>query len=118
MLLAISCPNGSPARASWQRQRGKAIFDRNPRWPPGTSPGNGNSPNQIPRCKQWGIKLATLQSRKCPSDTLVFDPRGIRQLAVQARPLDSLLAGIKRPYAPWNPIHCLRQICSFKTRYL
>jgi hypothetical protein len=24
----------------------------------------------------------------------VFDPRGIRQLAVQARPLDSLLAGI------------------------
>ena len=25
---------------------------------------------------------------------------------------------IKRPYAPWNPIHCLRQICSFKTRYL
>ncbi len=50
--------------------------------------------NQIPRCKQRGIKLATPQSRKRPSDTLVFDPRGIRQLAVQARPLDSLLAGI------------------------
>jgi hypothetical protein len=50
--------------------------------------------NQIPRCKQRGINLATLQSRKCPSDTLAFDPRGIRQLAVQARPLDSSLAGI------------------------
>ncbi len=50
--------------------------------------------NQIPRCKQRGINLATLQNRKCPSDTLVFDPRGIRQLAVQARPLDSLLTGI------------------------
>nr|WP_300789219.1 hypothetical protein [uncultured Acetatifactor sp.] len=47
------------------------------------------SPNQIPRCKQRGIKLATLQSSG------VFDPRGIRQLAVQARPLGSLLAGIK-----------------------
>jgi hypothetical protein len=45
--------------------------------------------NQIPRCKQRGIKLATLQSSG------VFDPRGIRQLAVQARPLGSLLAGIK-----------------------
>ncbi len=40
------------------------------------------------------IKLATLQSRKCPSDTLAFDPRGIRQLAAQARPVGSLLAGI------------------------
>jgi hypothetical protein len=40
-------------------------------------------------CKQRGIKLATLQSSG------VFDPRGIRQLAVQARPLGSLLAGIK-----------------------
>ncbi len=47
--------------------------------------------NQIPRCKQRGIKLATLQSSG------VFDPRGIRQLAVQARPLGSLLAGIKEP---------------------
>ena len=46
--------------------------------------------NQIPRCKQRGIKLATLQSSG------VFDPRGIRQLAVQARPLGSLLAGINR----------------------
>ena len=45
--------------------------------------------SQQPRCKQRGIKLATLQSSG------VFDPRGIRQLAVQARPLDSLLAGIK-----------------------
>ena len=44
--------------------------------------------NQIPRCKQRGINLATLQSSG------VFDPRGIRQLAVQARPLGSLLAGI------------------------
>ncbi len=49
--------------------------------------------NQIPRCKQRGIKLATLQSSG------VFDPRGIRQLAVQARPLGSLLAGIKEETA-------------------
>ena len=48
--------------------------------------------NQIPRCKQRGIKLATLQSSG------VFDPRGIRQLAVQARPLGSLLAGIKNRF--------------------
>ncbi len=48
--------------------------------------------NQIPRCKQRGIKLATLQSSG------VFDPRGIRQLAVQARPLGSLLAGIQQDY--------------------
>ena len=48
----------------------------------------GTTENQIPRCKQRGIKLATLQSSG------VFDPRGIRQLAVQARPLGSLLAGI------------------------
>nr|WP_296457338.1 hypothetical protein [uncultured Acetatifactor sp.] len=48
-----------------------------------------NHRNQIPRCKQRGINLATLQSSG------VFDPRGIRQLAVQARPLGSLLAGIK-----------------------
>ena len=45
--------------------------------------------NQIPRCKQRGINLAALQSSG------VFDPRGIRQMCMQACPLDSLLAGIK-----------------------
>ena len=56
--------------------------------------------NQIPRCKQRGIKLATLQSSG------VFDPRGIRQLAVQARPLDSLLAGIKQQQSSGFIISC------------
>ena len=51
--------------------------------------------NQRPRCKQRGINLAALQRRKCLSDILVFDPRGIRQMCMQACPLDSLLAGIK-----------------------
>ena len=46
-------------------------------------------PNQSPRCKQRGIKLAALQSSG------VFDPRGSRQMCMQACPLGSLLAGIK-----------------------
>ena len=54
----------------------------------GEMPADRRKRNQIPRCKQRGINLATLQSSG------VFDPRGIRQLAVQARPLGSLLAGI------------------------
>ena len=46
--------------------------------------------NQRPRCKQRGIKLAALQSSG------VFDPRGSRQMRMQACPLGSLLAGIKK----------------------
>ena len=46
------------------------------------------SPNQRPRCKQRGIKLAALQSSG------VFDPRGSRQISMQAWILGSLLAGI------------------------
>ena len=45
--------------------------------------------NQRPRCKQRGIKLAALQSSG------VFDPRGSRQISMQAWLLGSLLAGIK-----------------------
>ena len=45
--------------------------------------------NQSPRCKQRGIKLAALQSSG------VFDPRGSRQISMQAWILGSLLAGIK-----------------------
>ena len=45
--------------------------------------------SQIPRCKQRGIKLAALQSSG------VFDPRGSRQISMQAWLLGSLLAGIK-----------------------
>jgi hypothetical protein len=45
--------------------------------------------NQRPRCKQRGIKLAALQSSG------VFDPRGSRQISMQAWILGSLLAGIK-----------------------
>ena len=44
--------------------------------------------NQRPRCKQRGIKLAALQSSG------VFDPRGSRQISMQAWLLGSLLAGI------------------------
>ncbi len=44
--------------------------------------------NQIPRCKQRGIKLVALQSSG------VFDPRGSRQISAQVRLLGSLLAGI------------------------
>ena len=46
--------------------------------------------NQIPRCKQRGIKLVALQSSG------VFDPRGSRQISAQVRLLGSLLAGIKK----------------------
>ncbi|RGE65551.1 hypothetical protein DWY69_25825 [Eisenbergiella massiliensis] len=46
--------------------------------------------NQRPRSKQRGIKLAALQSSG------VFDPRGSRQISMQAWLLGSLLAGIKR----------------------
>ncbi|RGE67924.1 hypothetical protein DWY69_21235 [Eisenbergiella massiliensis] len=45
--------------------------------------------NQIPRCKQRD-KLAALQSSG------VFDPRGSRQISMQAWLLGSLLAGIKK----------------------
>ena len=45
--------------------------------------------NQRPRCKQRGIKLAALQSSG------VFDPRGSRQISMQAWLLGSLLAGNK-----------------------
>ena len=45
--------------------------------------------NQRPRCKQRSIKFATPQSNG------VFDPRGSRQMYMQACPLVSLLAGIK-----------------------
>ena len=45
--------------------------------------------SQIPRCKQQGIKFVALQSSG------VFDPRGSRQMCMQACPLGSLLAGIK-----------------------
>ena len=41
----------------------------------------GDVTSQQPRCKQRGIKLATLQSSG------VCDPRGIRQMPVQARHL-------------------------------
>ena len=44
--------------------------------------------SQQPRCKQRGIKLATLQSSG------VCDPCGIRQMSA-SQPLGSLLAGIK-----------------------
>ena len=44
--------------------------------------------NQRPRCKQRGIKLAALQSSG------VFNPRGSRQISMQAWLLGSLLAGI------------------------
>ncbi len=44
--------------------------------------------SQRPRCKQRGIKFAALQSSG------VFDPRGSRQMSMQACPLGSLLAGI------------------------
>ena len=47
-------------------------------------------PNQRPRCKQRGIKLAALQSSGA------FDPRGSRQISMQAWILGSLLAGIKK----------------------
>ena len=63
----------------------------------GSKSGQSPAGNQIPRCKQRSINLAALQSRKRPSDTLVFDPRGIRQTCMQACPLDLLLAGIKTP---------------------
>ncbi|MDO4298952.1 MAG: hypothetical protein Q4C59_10855 [Lachnospiraceae bacterium] len=45
--------------------------------------------SQIPRSKLRGIKFAAQQS--CG----VFDPRGIRQISVQARLLGSLLRGNK-----------------------
>ncbi|WP_321002863.1 hypothetical protein [Eisenbergiella porci] len=45
--------------------------------------------SQKPRCKQRGIKLVALQSSG------VFDPRGSRQISMQAWLLGSLLAGIK-----------------------
>ena len=44
--------------------------------------------SQIPRYKQQGIKFVALQSSG------VFDPRGSRQMCMQACPLGSLLAGI------------------------
>nr|WP_296477399.1 Rpn family recombination-promoting nuclease/putative transposase [uncultured Acetatifactor sp.] len=60
--------------------------------------------NQIPRCKQRGINLAALQSSG------VFDPRGIRQMCMQACPLDSLLAGIKyRTPRIWRGSSVFRQ---------
>ncbi|HIR13106.1 MAG TPA: hypothetical protein IAB31_04170 [Candidatus Choladousia intestinavium] len=46
--------------------------------------------SQKPRSKLRGIKFAAQQS--CG----VFDPRGSRQMDMQACPLGSLLAGIKR----------------------
>ena len=46
--------------------------------------------SQQPRCKQRGVKLAALQSSG------VFDPRGSRQMCMQACPLGSLPAGIKK----------------------
>ena len=48
-----------------------------------------NVKSQRPRCKQRGIKFVALQSSG------VFDPRGSRQMCMQACPLGSLLAGIK-----------------------
>ena len=42
--------------------------------------------SQQPRCKQRGVKLAALQSSG------VFDPRGSRQMCMQACPLGSLPA--------------------------
>ena len=45
--------------------------------------------NQRPRCTQRDIKLVALQSSG------VFDPRGSRQISMQAWLLGSLLAGIK-----------------------
>ena len=45
--------------------------------------------NQSPRCTQRDIKLVALQSSG------VFDPRGSRQISMQAWLLGSLLAGIK-----------------------
>ena len=44
--------------------------------------------SQRPRCKQRGIYLAA------PQGGGVFDPRGSRQMDMQACPLGSLLAGI------------------------
>ena len=52
--------------------------------------------NQRPRCKQRGIKLAALQSSG------VFDPRGSRQISMQAWLLGSLLAGIKKSRNAYN----------------
>ena len=46
--------------------------------------------SQIPRSKLRGIKLVSQQS--CG----VFDPRGSRQMDMQACPLGSLPAGIKK----------------------
>ena len=45
--------------------------------------------SQRPRCKQQGIKFVALQSSG------VFDPRGSRQMCMQACPLGSMLAGVK-----------------------
>ncbi|RGE61827.1 hypothetical protein DXC51_09800 [Eisenbergiella massiliensis] len=57
--------------------------------------GNGThsaccQPESKTRCKQRGIKLVALQSSG------VFDPRGSRQISMQAWLLGSLLAGIKK----------------------
>ena len=49
--------------------------------------------SQIPRSKLRGIKLVSQQS--CG----VFDPRGSRQMDMQACPLGSLPAGIKKETA-------------------
>ena len=50
--------------------------------------------NQRPRCTQRDIKLVALQSSG------VFDPRGSRQISMQAWLLGSLLAGIKKGSCP------------------
>jgi hypothetical protein len=52
------------------------------------------NPNQKPRCKQRGIKLAALQSSG------VFDPRGIRQISMQTWLFFSLPAGINFVFIP------------------
>ena len=58
--------------------------------------------SQKPRSKLRGIKLAAQQS--CG----VFDPRGSRQMDMQACPLGSLLAGIKnQPLAKHGNFHSL-----------
>ncbi len=68
----------------------------------------GCLPNQRPRCKQRGIKLAALQSSG------VFDPRGSRQISMQAWLLGSLLAGIKQVL----PADCLpRQNLFYERAY-
>ena len=47
--------------------------------------------SQRPRCKQQGIKFVALQSSG------VFDPRGSRQMCMQACPLGSMLISTLSP---------------------